>query len=307
MLHYTEYIKNLMTRYNYPEEAVTLFTEVEKRLDNEKEFGDRFDAIFNEYYATVDQGDLRKALDAIEILAKDMGLNECTLEFIFVMNCTEVLKGRYEAAGIPEKVFWDSTDDLRCKLLECIECEHVPGTFVAGWNDGFLKMKRFAYGRFQYEINTYDWDHDFVTSCGKVLKNGDTYINFHIPSSGIPLTDEVRLASYKEAYKQYVHLFPDGKVIFGCGSWLLFPKHREFLPERLNIRRFMDDFEIVGWAEKDNFGNDWRVFGHWTEYPPEQWPRDTALRKAYAEWVCAGHKTGDGFGVFVFDGEKILR
>lgn len=306
MLHYTDYVKNMMVRYNYPEEAIALFTEVEKRLDNEKEFGDRFDAIFNEYYFP-EAGDLRKALDAIEVLAKDMGLNECTLEFVFIMNCTEVLKGRYEAAGIPEKIFWDSTDDLRCKLLECIECEHVPGTFVAGWNAGFLAMKRFAYGRFQYEINTYDWDHDFVTSCGKVLKAGDTYINFHIPSSGIPLTDEVRLASYKEAYKHYVHLFPDGKVVFGCGSWLLFPKHREFLPERLNIRRFMDDFEIVGWAEKDNFGNDWRVFGHWTEYPPEQWPRDTALRKAYAEWVCAGHKTGDGFGVFVFDGEKILR
>lgn len=306
MLHYTEYVKNMMPRYNYPEEAVTLFTQVEKRLDDEKEFGDRFDELLNGYMYPEAQG-LGEALEGIKRLAADMGLNECTLEFVFIMNCTEILKGRYEEAGIPEKIFWDSTDDLRCKLLECIECEHIPGTFVAGWNDGFLKMRRFAYGRFQYEINTYDWEHDFVTSCGRVLKAGDTYINFHIPSSGIPLTDEVRLASYKEAYKHYVHLFPDGKVIFGCGSWLLFPKHREFLPERLNIRRFMDDFEIVGWAEKENFGNDWRVFGHWTEYPPEQWPRDTALRKAYAEWVCAGHKTGDGFGVFVFDGEKILK
>ena len=84
----------------------------------------------------------------------------------------------------------------------------MPGTFVAGWNDGAFKMKRFAYGRFQYELCTYNWENDFVTSCGKVLKVGDTYVNFHIPSSGIPLTDEVRLASYKEAYKHYKHLSP---------------------------------------------------------------------------------------------------
>ena len=101
MLHYTDYIKDMMTRYNYPEEAVTLFTEVEKRLDTEKGFGDRFDEIFTEYMFP-EAGDLGKALEAIKALAKDMELSEYTLSFVFIMNCTEVLKGRYEAAGIPE-------------------------------------------------------------------------------------------------------------------------------------------------------------------------------------------------------------
>ena len=113
--------------------------------------------------------------------------------------------------------------------------------------------------------------------------------------------------SYRRAYPHFKDMFPDGIVVFGCGSWLLYPRHREFLPDWMNIRKFMDDFEIVSWEEKPNFGNDWRVFGHYTELPLEQWPKDTALRKAYAEWLLAGNKAGDGFGIFLFDGEKIIR
>jgi len=304
MLHYSEYVKNLIK--NYPSEAQEVFTDVEKRLDGEPELGEPFDKLIEDYMIN-ETVELNPALEAVDALAEKSGINENTLEFVFIMNCTEILHEKYIAAGIPEEVFTESVDDLRCKLLECIECEGVPGTFVAGWNNGFLKMRRFAYGRFQYEVSTYNFDFDFITSCGKKIVKGDKYINFHIPSSGIPLTDEVRLASYRKAYPHYKDIFPDGKVVFGCGSWLLYPRHREFLPPHLNILKFMDDFEIVCWEEQDHFGNDWRVFGHYSDLPYNELPRDTSLRKAYAEWLCAGNKAGDGFGVFVFDGEKILR
>ncbi len=304
MRHYTEYVQNLMKAY--PAEARALFAEVEQRLDNEPAFGDRFDSFLTAYM--VDETvQLDPALDAMKELAEDMGYSEYTMHFIFIMNCTEILKANYVKNGVPLSVFEESVDDLRCKLLECMECEGVPGTFVAGWNNGFLKMRRFAYGRFQYEVYHYNFDFDFIMKCGHKVKKGDPYVNFHIPSSGIPLTDEVRFDSYRRAYKEYKHLFPDGNVLFGCGSWLLYPRHREFLPERLNIRRFMDDFEIVCWEEKDHFGNDWRVFGHYSDLPLAEWPKDTALRKAYAEWLQAGNKAGDGFGLFLFDGEKIVR
>ena len=304
MQHYTEYIQDLMKAY--PQEAVTLFTEVERRLDSEPYYGARFDLLLKSYMRD-ETMQLDEALDGAAELAKEMGYSEYTLHFVFIMNCTEILKENYIKNGVPLSVFYDSVDDLRCKLLECMECEHVPGSFVAGWNNGLLKMRRFTYGRFQYEERTYSFDFDFMMSCGHKVKKGDLYINFHIPSSGIPLTDEVRFDSYRRAYPHYKDLFEDGKVLFGCGSWLLYPRHREFLPERLNIRRFMDDFEIVCWEEKDHFHNDWRVFGHYTELPLEQWPRDTALRKAYADWLLAGNKAGDGFGLFLFDGERIVR
>ena len=304
MLHNSEYVQNLIKAY--PAEAQALFTEVERRLDAEPAFGSRFDALVQGYMLE-ETMPMDAALDAVKELAPEMGYSEYTLQFVFVMNCTEILKARYIEKGIPLSVFDEGVDDLRCKLLECMECEGVPGTFVAGWNNGFLKLDRFAYGRFQYEVRKYGFDFDFEMKCGRRVKKGDTYLNFHIPSNGIGLTDEVRFDSYRRAYKEYKHLFPDGLALFGCGSWLLYPRHREFLPERLNIRRFMDDFEIVSWEEKDHFGNDWRVFGHYTELPLEQWPKDTALRKAYADWLLAGNKAGDGFGLFLFDGEKIVR
>lgn len=313
MKHNTQFLQDFMARYNYPEVAVETFTRIENRLDDEAEFGKAMDDIVSEYMGSADS-EIHVALDKVKALAEQYGENEYTLDFIFILNCVPTLKERYEAKKIPENIFWDSCDDFRCKLLECIECEGVPGTFVAGWNNGTFKMTRFALGRFQFEFNTYDWENDFVFSCGKVMKPGDHYINFHIPSSGISLTDDVRLASYKLAYENYKFLFPqavgafeDGCVIFGCGSWLLYPRHREFLPEKSNILRFMDDFEIVGWAEKEKFGNDWRVFGHYSDLPYAELPRDTSLRRAYADWLTAGNPAGDGFGLFVFDGEKIVR
>ena len=306
MVHNSEFLQNFMARYSYPEEAITEFTRIAKRLDSEAAFGADMDKIVENYMFPETDG-LGEALDAVKELSEKYGENEYTMDFMFLLGCVPILKERYEKAGIDERIFWNSCDDFRCKLIECIDCEEVPGTFVAGWNDGTFKMKRFAYGRFQYEINTYDWDKDFTFACGKVMHPGDKYINFHIPSSGIPLTDEVRLASYKEAYEHYKYLFPDGNVVFGCGSWLLYPRHREFLPKHLNILKFMDDFEVVGWAEKEGFPNGWRVFAKYSDLPYDQLPRDTALRKAYADWLMAGNNGGDAFGLFVFDGEKIVR
>lgn len=306
MKHNSDFLQNFMAYFSYPEIAVSEFTRIFKRLDDEPEFGSELDAVVNGYMFPEADG-MGEALEKVKAMSEKYGENEYTMYSVFILSCVPILKERYDKAGISEKLFYDSTADFKYKIIESIEVKGVPGAFSPGWNDGTFKMKRFAFGRFQYELKIYDWENDFVTSCGKVMKVGDTYVNFHIPSSGVPLTDEVRLASYKEAYQHYKHLFPDGKVIFGCGSWLLYPRHREFLPPHSNILKFMDDFDVVGWAQKDEFGDAWRVFGRYAGLPPEQLPRDTSLRRAYADWLMKGNKTGDAFCVFVFDGEKILK
>ena len=80
-----------------------------------------------------------------------------------------------------------------------------------------------------------------------------------------------------------------------------------FINLRLYILRFLDDFEIVSWVEKDSFDDAWRVFGRYAALPPEQLPRDTSLRRAFADRLASGGKTGCGCGIIVFDGEKIVR
>ena len=306
-MHYTDFIAGFMKRYNYPQEAQSEFTRVLKRLDDDASFGAAFDAAGAEYTIPDAPCSLGSVLDNFTSVAGEYGENEYTLHFVFLLTLTEPLKKLYEQRGIGEDIYYATMDDLRCKLIECIKCEEVPGTFVGGWFDGFFRLRRFAYGRFQFEESPYDFNLDYTCSCGKVLKKGDFALGFHIPSSGIPLTDEVRLDAYKKAYNAYKDRFPDGLAVFRCGSWLLYPRHREFLPENSNILKFMDDFEICCWEEKQGFPNGWRVFDKDSDLPYDKLPRDTSLRRAYADWLLSGHNGGDGCGVIIFDGEKIVR
>ncbi len=305
-MYNTQFIQNFMNYYDYPAEAKELFTEVLNKFDSNKRFARSFEAVRNRFLDGKSEIN-GKLLDRLVPLAKAMGYSEYTIHFVFLLSLTEDLREKYILLGIDEKLFYDTMADLKFKLLECMECEKVPGTFVAGWYNGFFRMTRIAYGRFQYEVSTYTDDKPYTMSCGRVVKKGDTMIGFHIPSSGVPLTDEVRLASYKAAYKSVSRFFDDGVVIFCCGSWLLYPRHREFLPETMNIRRFMDDFEIISSDEREDFHDGWRVFGYESDLPVDQLPRDTTLRRAYADWLSAGNKAGSGFGLIAFDGEKILR
>ena len=304
MGHFNEELK-VMTSSGYPESTVKGLEALEAELDCEKEYAAELDALV-ERFAKKDEITLREALMQTREIALKFGKNAYSTDLLLIVNSLPFLHEKYRAKGIPDSVFYASMDDIRCKIAECVECKGVVGTFVAGWYDRFFDMTRFAYGRFQYEVVKYDGE-DFKLHCGKTLKKGGIFVNFHIPSSGIPLTDEVRLASYRAAYPHYKDRFEEGIVIFGCYSWLLYPLHWEFLPENSNILRFMGDFEWIKCFGQDRFHDAWRVFGRYAELPPEELPRDTSLRRAYAERLESGGFTGEGLGFFAFDGEKILR
>ncbi|MCR5149691.1 MAG: acyltransferase domain-containing protein [Clostridiales bacterium] len=308
MKHLNDHIIKLMEKSEYPEQAVIELSRVEKRLDDEPEFGETMDRLCHDYMFPKPE-DLGKYLEEIEkVIAPKFKENHYTLHFVFLMNCTEELLNRYHQKGISEDIYWDTVKDLKYKLLECMECEHCVGTFVAGWFSGFFEMNRFALGRFQFEYSSFSTDEgSYVTKNGMILHNGDFAVGFHIPSSGVPLTDEVRFDSYKRAYDFFKERFQGGPAVFICGSWLLYPKYKEILPGSMNMVKFANDFEIVRSGSDDKFNDDWRVFGHWTEYPVEEWPEDTTMRRAIKKFLLSGGKTGSGYGVIIFDGEKILN
>lgn len=301
----TAFADGFMARYDYPEAAVREFDRIFARLESEANFASEMaETVENYMFPTADGMD--EALKKLASMAERFGENEHTLDFVFVLCCLPILKVRYAEAGIGEDIFYNTCDDLRCKLGECIECEGVPGTFVASWYNGILTMEIFGLGRFEYEL----WEHDeedYIAPCGKALRHGDPEINFHIPSSGVPITDEARLDSYKRAYEFYKDKLVGGVAFFRCNSWLLYPDHREFLPENSNILRFMDDFDIVSYKVWPELGDLWRIFGRYADRAPEELPTDTALRRAYAERIRSGGTLGKGFGYIVFDGEKILK
>lgn len=288
--------RNIMEHIGFPQEAADTICDCTERVSENADFN----ALLDEFIAHPEN--IEDVLKRLKALSAELGENEYTMNMCLLVGACPALRERYAEKGIDEEIFWKSIEDMHWKLLECKECEGVWGTFVPGWYRGFFDMTRFGLGRFQFEETGFD--ADYYEKCGNTLKRGDTVINFHIPSAG-PLTDEKRLDSYKQAYKFFGG--KDGEpMAFVCGSWLLYEGHREFLPGNSNILRFMDDFDIIRSADKEKFGDGWRVFGKYSNGPVDDLPEDTSIRRAFKQRLQQGKPTGYGYGVFFFDGEKIL-
>ncbi len=288
--------REIMEHIGFPEEAVEALCACTERASENAEFNRLVEKFIEE------PGQLNGILAELKVLSDKMGENEYTMNMCLLLGACPALRERYAEKGIDEEIYWKSIEDLKWKLFECMDCEEVWGTFVPGWYRGFFEMTRFGLGRFQFEET--EFNAESYEKCGCKLKRGDRVINFHIPSAG-PLTDDKRIDAYKRAYKFFGGR--DGEPMpFVCGSWLLYPAHREFLPENSNILRFMDDFDIVRSEDKTEFSDGWRVFGKYSDGPIDQLPEDTSIRRAFKKRLSEGKPTGSGYGVFFFDGEKIL-
>jgi hypothetical protein len=297
------YIQNFMDRIGIPLEAKNEMLKVEKKIFSDenilKVFSKSKIELMNNNIS------LDETLATISTFSKELDISEYTLHFVFLMNCTDILFLNYKREHIDEQIFWDTMDDFRCKLLECYEVMGVWGTFVAGWYADFLNMKRFALGRFQYEEISFE-SNTYMKN-GIVLNKGDKVYNFHIPSSGKGLDKSVRIASYRKAYDFFGFKEKDGILILVCNSWLLHKELQNILPKTSNILDFIHDFDIVSSTDTENFDDSWRVFGKHHKMPLEQLPIDTSLRKAVVEHLLSEGKMGTGFGIIVFDGNKIIN
>lgn len=306
MVILNEHFKEVEKRLGFPQEAVELFEKVATKIDNSKNFNKKFEAIFNEFLFP-EAHDFGKCFDKMTLLSIGYGIKEYTLDMVFLIRATEVMHNLYKERGLSEDLFWHTIKDLKYKYDECVKCKEVHGTFVPWWNTEFFALRRFALGRYQFDMSTYGGE-DFTASCGITIKKGDKTLGFHIPSSGVPLTDEVRLDSFKKAYE----FFPeyrreDGLMIFECGSWLIFEEYKKFLPENSNTIKFINDFEIVSSEAKDKFDDAWRIFNASGYKSPKKWDENTSMQRAFKNHVLSGGKTGHGHGIIVFDGEKIVR
>lgn len=301
--HYTKHFKTVCEKFYFPKEANDILRTIAERLDKDKESGDEFDNIVNLYMYSK-SSDITKTLEKLKTFGYEKNIHEFTLNMVFLIICSEILLERYIADGYKEELFWLTMIDLRYKLLECMECKHIVGTFVPHWYDDFFKMNIFTLGRFQYQGS--EFPMNYITKSGYEIKKGTKCLSIHIPSSGVSLTDEVRFDSYKKAYDFYKNKYrlADGNMIFFCDSWLLYPRHKDFLPEYSNILKFMNDFEIFKSTESKVFYDGWRIFGGHFVLPVQDLPEDTSLRKVYKNRLLNDNPVGSGVGVIVFDGEK---
>lgn len=307
MSYLNEHFYLFCKKLDLPEEAVTVFEDTVKAIEANSEYLEKFNKIYKDYMFPKAH-DVGERLDELTALANEMGISEYTLHFVFFMICSEVLLERYKEENISEAIYWESMMDMKYKFNECLDCKGVYGSFVASWFDGFFRMMRYSMGRFQFEYSDFDRE-DYTTESGITIKKGEEVLGFHIPWSGVSLTDDVRIDSYKKAYEFFKeeHCRPDGLMIFKCGSWLLYKGHYDFLPEKSNVLRFMDDFIILESNEKEEFNDAWRLYGGAGYKKPEEWPEDNSLYRAFKQRVLSGGKTGSGFGIVIFDGEKVVK
>ncbi len=241
----------------------------------------------------------------IEEIAGCSALSPYTVWLLFFLEAAQTARKDYLAQGISEEIFWETFSDLRFKALECQEIHQVWGTFVAFWYPIFYSCDIVKLGRLEFENTRFPLDMPFEAG-GVCVKKGDPVKSIHIPSSGEPFHREARLISYRKAYDFFREELQGGPLVCICHSWLLYPGYRPLLPKNSNILSFQKDFSIVRETKEEKFDDGWRVFGADCEKPFAELPENTSLQKAFKRHFLSGGSAGEGIGVLIFDGEKLI-
>lgn len=247
--------------------------------------------------------DFSKVQPDLEILAKKKGVHLYTMQLVFCLTCSELMQKRHKRMGYPDALFHDAMKDYTYKLKECLEVAHVIGIIPGFWFAIWLDLKLFSLGRFQYETITFP--EDYTTKSGIELKKGMPCYSIHIPASGVSLTIDQRMDSYKRAYE-----FFGGKgepMIMICSSWLLYDRNKEFLSETSNLMQFAGDFEVYKNEEYPKGACLSYVFGDCRDKDVKDLPENTSMQRNMKQWLMKGNNLGCGTGVFLFDGEKIIK
>jgi hypothetical protein len=292
-----EYILSLNKKIGMPDEAVNEIIDTYNKIIADHDFHIEYHNIHALFFAG------GEVTETIMKIAETYEVEPYLLILTFFEMYSETTKQLYKEMNISDDIFFDTMSDITIWAKVCKRDFNMWGLRESNWLKNHLRAQLFRLGRMQYhtiKFNRDSYHNDYID-----IKRGDTVINMHIPE-GEPLTKERRIDSYKKACEFF-------KLnIIVCDSWLLYPKPREFLPPTSNILSFMDDFDIFDSDESDSVDNMWRIFNRRQNYIPSELPRDTSFRRAYADWLEktsaeGAVKTGSGYGIFYFDGEKIHR
>ena len=211
--------------------------------------------------------------------------------------------GYYREHGIDDEIYYASMRELTVWSKTCERERGHVGYYEWGWFVNFLDASIVRLGRLEFhEVRFHEglsWEKN-----GYVVRGGDRVINMHIPEDG-PLDPDAVQDAFRRAYRYFGR---SGPAFFVCDSWLLWPGNYDFLSETSRIRAFMDNFDIISRHDVKNCGDLWRVFGHRDSWDPASLPRDTELRRTMADYLAEnGNVTGSGYGVFLFDGERVVK
>ena len=283
--------KTLLERIGMPLEAVAVIDETEARVKDSGVTEElRRDLLGTE--------SPREIYERVVSGAKELGVGADELSLVLLLNCADETERRMREQGHPERVFVDSMRDLTIWTKFCYRNHGVWGIREFEWLARTIRAELWRMGRLQFE--RYEYDYPDQTFGDRSVHTGDIVLNTHIPAGG-GMTREARYDSYRQAYEYF------GIGTFILDSYLLYPAHREFLPPESNIIGIMDEFHLIKSGETECLHNMRYIFDETPDgVDPATLPRDTSLRRAYADWYAKHGKIGWGVGVMFFDGERIL-
>ncbi|MBR4203974.1 MAG: DUF5596 domain-containing protein [Clostridia bacterium] len=208
----------------------------------------------------------------------------------------------YRDRGMDDEVYYASMRELTVWSKTCMRERGHVGFYEWNWFINFLDASIVRLGRLEFHEVPFRRGAIW-TKAGVTVKGGDKVINIHIPEDG-PLDPDAVTDALRRAYRYFGR---SGSAVFVCDSWLLWRGNYDFLPQTSRIRAFMDRFDIIFSEDVKNSHDLWRVFGHRDSYDPASLPRDTGLRRTMADHLAkTGGVMGSGYGVFLFDGERII-
>ncbi len=292
-----EYLNTFFEEFSYPQEAREALLSVYDAI-----YADGFSAREFESILTLYENDLNsdfgQMLCRMEQVSERAGVSLCGAKLLMCLCMSRRLREYYHAAQMDEAIWYTSMMDLKYKLIECRLVYGIWGSFVCAWFDRFFNMTRFGFGRLQFELISFRKNY---RQRGVTLVPESTVINVHIPRTGGRLSE----AEVKESYRQAAEFFRERydlkQIVFVCHSWLLYPKNLEVLKEDSNLRRFIADYDIIEWKTYRDYSEVWRLFDINYDGNADALPQNTSFRRAYADWIRKGEKTGWGYGVFVYE------
>ena len=282
-----------LAEFEFPKEYSSFFITSMNKLVAKEEARENLNGHIEKYKAgELDWNAL--SLDAVKF-APIIGIHEYTARFLYYTALIPYSYHYFEDAGLGYDEWYDSMIDFKWKVNECVSCYGVIGVF-ADWFAMFFTAERVAFGRLQFNPATADYDYN---SGHFNIKKGDPIVAIHIPSdTRSAFNKENREMAYKRAAAHFSKIFGTKEVIFRCGTWLLHPAHRDILPEKSNIRSFLDDFELdLESFKPDNGSNIWRIF-YTRPYggDPDALPEETSLMRTYKKFIKDGGITGTAIG-----------
>jgi hypothetical protein len=145
--------------------------------------------------------------------------------------------------GIPDAVSWATLADLGRQMALCRRIFGRGGLAGLGWLALHFRGMLYQLGRLQYERTVVRLDR-----VRAVFPDADAdlpALGVHIPATG-PLTPQRCDGSFRRAARFFDRYFPEAGYRHAvCGSWLLDPQLRGYLPASSNIVRFQERFQPV--------------------------------------------------------------